>query len=340
MHRVVVIDDYEPSLRMYSAVIERMLGGQVATFSDPKAALHYVSGMQPTLVVVDYNMPEMDGVELVEEMHGLPGRERTPVIMLTGQDDREVRNRALKAGVNVFLTKPIGADEFATHVRRLAAQDTQRIEINAEMQDLRERAEGADRRLHARDKDVLLALFRAYEARDPEAARRMKLAGEIVVHLAIELRASARDVQLLRDCAFMYDIGKLSIGEKILQSNVRLSPQSQSIVQAHCEVGANVLNVANSKLFGLARVLSMQHHERYDGEGYPKKLRGEDITLAGRMCAVADAFVALINKRADRPALAFGHALDQIRRESGTHFDPSVVNALEKIQKTVAELVS
>jgi response regulator RpfG family c-di-GMP phosphodiesterase len=340
MHRVVVVDDYEPSLAMYSAVIEKLLNGQVATFSDPREALRYISSTQPTLVVVDFNMPDMDGVALVEEMHALPGRSRTPVIMLTGADDREVRTRALKAGVNAFLIKPVGAEEFAAHVQRLSNLQTERLVLADEMQHLRGRAEGADRRVHSRDKDAILALFRAYEARDADSARRMKLAGEIIVLLAIDLRASSRDVQLLRDCAFVYDIGKLSIPEKLLATPSGLSPQSRAIIEAHCESGAAILHLGESKLFGLARVLARQHHERYDGDGYPNRLSREEITLAGRMAGVADGLVAMVHTRADRPAMPFGRALDQIRRESGTRYDPSVVAALERIQNPVAALLS
>lgn len=336
MHRVVVIDDYEPSLKMYATVIERLLGGSVVAFSDPREALQYVSGMEPTLLVVDYNMPDIDGVALVEELRGMPGRERTPVIMLTGQDDREIRNRALKAGVGVFLTKPVGAEEFATHVRRLSAAHAERNVVAEEMAELKERAETADRRVHARDKDAILALFRAYEARDADAARRMRVAGEIVVQLAIELRASSADVQLLRDCAFIYDIGKLAIPEKILTTPTRLSPQSIAVVERHCMAGEEILGLKNSKLFSLARAIARQHHERHDGLGYPNKLAGEGISLAGRMVAVADALVAMVNPRADRAAMTFGHALDQIRRESGTHFDPAVVAALERIKDKIA----
>jgi len=340
-HRVVVIDDYEPSLRMYSTVIQTLLGGEVATFSDPKDALHYLGGMQPTLLVVDFNMPDMDGVEFVQAVRGIPGRERTPVIMLTGQDDREVRNRAAKAGVDVFLAKPIGTEEFAAHIRRLSTPrtaQTERLEATEETKELRHRAEGADKRVHTRDKDAILALFRAYAARDPEGAKRMKLAGEIVILLAIELRASAQDVQLLRDCAFIYDIGKLAIPEKIFAAPSRLSPQAMAIVEKHCEAGEQILGVSDSKLFGLARVIARQHHERYDGHGYPKKLERDAISLAARMVAVADALTAMTRPRADRAAMSFGLALDQIRRESGTHFDPSVVAALEKIKDKIHEL--
>lgn len=338
MHRVVVVDDYEPSLQMYSTVIQKLLGGEVVTFSEPREALRYVAGVPPTLMVIDFNMPDMDGVELVQALRGLPGNERVPVIMLTGQDDRDVRNRALKAGVATFLVKPIGAEEFASHVRRLSTAQTERQAQDEAMGELRQRAESSDRRVHSRDKDALLALFRAYEARDPDAALRMKRAGDITVLLAIELGAKVHDVQLLRDCAFIYDIGKLSIPEKVLSTPTRLSTQSQAIVEKHCDAGETILGVGESKLFGLARVIARQHHERYDGLGYPRKLKGEGISLAARMIAVADALTALMAARADRPALGFGHALDTIRRESGTHFDPAVVAALEKIKDKVALL--
>jgi len=323
---------------MYSAVIQKLLGGDVVTFTEPREALRHIHGSLPTLVVVDYNMPDMDGVQLVQEMHGMPGREHLPVIMLTGQDDRDVRNRALKAGVNVFLVKPIGAEEFATHVRRLSTQNNERQEKAEEAKELRQRAEGADKRVHLRDKDALLALFRAYQARDAEAARRMQVAGEIIVLLAIALRASAHDVQLLRDCAFIYDIGKLAVPEKIISTPSRLSPQSTALVEKHCEIGEHILNIGESKLFSLARVLARQHHERYDGAGYPRKLKGEGISLAARMAAVADALVSMVNIRADRPAMPLGQALDQIRRESGTHFDPAVVAALETVKEQIGQI--
>jgi putative two-component system response regulator len=341
-HKVVVLDDYEPSLRMYSAVIERMLGGQVIAFSDPKEALRHLSREGASLCVVDFSMPGMDGVTFVQEMRGIPGRERLPVIMLTGMDDRDLKSRAARAGVNVFLNKPISAEEFGVHVRRLASAGppTAREERDDEMRDLRDRAETADRRLYVRDREALQALFRAYAARDAAAAKRMQLAADIGVLMAIECRCSAQDVQLLRDCAFVYDIGKLVIPEKISGSPVALSPKAKQIAESHAEAGAQILAMENSRLFSTAAMLARHHHERYDGQGYPKRLSRENIFLGARIMAVADALVAMINDRADRKGMTFGYALDQVRRESGTHFDPSVVAALEKIKDKVALLAT
>jgi putative two-component system response regulator len=340
MSRVVVVDDYEPTLRMYAAAIEKMLGGEVVTFSDARDALHYINGMVPTLCVIDYNMPEMDGVSFVQELRGTPGRERVPVIMLTGMDDRELRARALGAGVSVFLNKPVSAEEFAGHVRRLSNAQSAENERAEEVRDLRDRAEGADRRINQRDRDALQALLRAMSARDPEGASKMKLAGEVAVLLAIELRCSVADVQVLREAAFIYDIGKLAIPEKILTSSAMLSPQSKAAIERHCEAGAEILALGDSRLFSAAQTLARAHHERWDGLGYPRKLKGDAIPLSARIMAVADAFVALQHARPDRPAMTFGHALDQIKRESGTHFDPSVVNALERVKEKAALLRS
>jgi two-component system, response regulator RpfG len=340
MSRVVVIDDYEPTLRMYAAAIEKMLGGEVVPFTDPREALHYLGGMEPTLCVVDYSMPDMDGVAFVQELRGVPGRERTPVIMLTGKDDRELRSRALDAGVSVFLNKPVSAEEFAGHVRRLATQQNSQNSQDDQLRELRERAEGADRRVQQRDRDAIEALFRAFATRDPDAAARMKLASEIAVMLAIEVRCPVSQVQLLRECAHIYDIGKLAIPEKTLSTSAMLSQQSRAAVESHAEAGAEILALSESQLFAAAATLARTHHERWDGMGYPRKLKGEAIPLSGRLIAVADALVAMMHARADRPAMTYGHALDQIKRESGTHFDPNVVHALERIKDKIGQLLA
>jgi response regulator RpfG family c-di-GMP phosphodiesterase len=340
MSRVVVIDDYEPTLRMYAAAIERMLGGEVVPFSDPREALHYLGGAEPTLCIVDYSMPEMDGVEFVQELRGVPGRERTPIIMLTGIDDRDLKSRAMEAGVSVFLNKPVSAEEFAGHVRRLANQQNAQSDREGELRELKARAEAADRRVHQRSRDALDAIARAYAARDADGAARMKLAGEIAVMLAIEIRCSVADVQILREAAHVYDVGKLAIPEKILTSTAMLSQASRAAIEKHPDAGGEILSGSESRLLSAAATMARTHHERWDGTGYPRKLKGEAIPLSGRIIAVADALLAMLSARADRPAMTFGHALDQIKRESGTHFDPGVVNALERIKDRIGQLRS
>jgi putative two-component system response regulator len=337
-----VIDDYEPTLRMYATAIEKLLGGEVVPFTDPREALHYIGGIEPTLCVVDYNMPEMDGVEFVLELRNVPGRDRMPIIMLTGRTDDELKTRALKAGVDVFLSKPVSAGEFARHIKQLttpAPPSTQSV-TDDELRDLKDRAESTDRRLHQRDLEALEALHRAFAIRDPEAAMRGKLVAEISVVLAIEMRCSVVDVELIREGAYLYDIGKLTIPEKTLTTSAILSAQSRAAVERHADAGADILAIDDSRIFSAASAMARTHHERWDGMGYPKKLKGTAIPLSGRIVAVADTLVAIMRARADRPAMTFGHALDQIKRESGTHFDPHVVNALEQVKGRISELLA
>ena len=221
----------------------------------------------PTLCVIDYNMPDMDGVTFVQQLRGTPGREKIPVIMLTGMEDRDLKARAMGAGVSVFLNKPVSAEEFAGHVRRLSKAQTEESVRSEELRDLKDRAETADRREHQRDRDAMNALLRAMQARDGETAAKMRHAGEIAVLLAIELRCSVGDVQVLRECAFVYDIGKLAIPEKIMTSSALLSPQSKAQIEKHCDAGAEILSHADSKLFAAAATIARSHHERWDGLG-------------------------------------------------------------------------
>lgn len=321
-------------------VIERMLGGEVVAFSDPREALHYMSAITPTLLVLDHRMADLDGIQVVKVVRNSPNTRSVPVIMLTAALDPDLKTRAIGAGVNAFLNKPIGAEEFAQYVKRLSAASRVRMPAkDEETIELRVRADDADKRLRERDRAALAAIFRAFEARDPDGAKKMRLAAEIGVLLAIESRCSVQDVQTLRDAAFVYDIGKLSIPEKLFAAPTRLSEQGRAQVQKHPQAGAAILNVEGSTIFAAAARIALEHHERYDGEGYPQRLQRDAIFMPARVMAVADALVAMLHKRADRPALAFGHALDQIRRESGTHFDPAVVTALLNIKDRIGELL-
>jgi putative two-component system response regulator len=142
----------------------------------------------------------------------------------------------------------------------------------------------------------------------------------------------------MRDCAFVYDIGKLVIPEKIGASAVALSAKARTIVESHADAGAQILALESSRLFRTAALLAAQHHERYDGHGYPKGVSRDEIFLGARIVAVADVLAALTHDRADRKALALGLAFAQIRRESGAHFDPAVVIAMDRARDKIAEL--
>ena len=165
-------------------VIERMLGGEVVAFSDPREALHYMSAITPTLLVLDHRMADLDGIQVVKVVRNSPNTRSVPVIMLTAALDPDLKTRAIGAGVNAFLNKPIGAEEFAQYVKRLSAASRVRMPAkDEETIELRVRADDADKRLRERDRAALAAIFRAFEARDPDGAKKMRLAAEIGVLL-------------------------------------------------------------------------------------------------------------------------------------------------------------
>ena len=211
-------------------------------------------------------------------------------MMLTAQSDEPLRERALAAGANVFLSKPFATVEFIRHVRHLASWAEKHTHGVVESSGERER-------------DAILRLHRAMDTRDPRTARHMRIARDVAVEIATEMRLSRRDLDTLRWAALVYDIGKLAIPENVLGMPAQLSPASRALIHAHAEAGAGILAGSEATLLQAAESIARHHHERYDGEGYPDGLRGEEIPLLARIVAVADSLVALTSQRPHRGEL-------------------------------------
>lgn len=325
MPQVIVVDDDEPNLQLYSAVIKRVIGAEASAFGNPLEALIAIAEAHPALVVVDYNMPEIDGIEFTRRMRSIPGREKTPVIMITGESDALLEERALASGVTVFLTKPFATVEFVHHVRNLSGWGERS-------------SRGVVESIAEREREIILRLHRAMETRDPRIAAHMRHARDVAVELAGELGLTKREIEHLRWAGLVYDIGKLSIPETILEAPVRLSPPSRAVVNNHAEAGAVILAGSESSLLQTAESIARHHHERYDGSGYPTGLQGEQIPLLARVMAVADAFAALTSGRPHRAKHSFDSALEELQRLRGSQFDPRIIAAFERIKDRLASL--
>jgi len=332
MQRVVLVDDFEANLKLYSAIIERVLGDEAVVFADPREALNFLQNTEPSLVIVDYNMPGIDGIAFIRSLRKIPARAHTPVMMLTAETDRGLRSEALAAGADVFLTKPIATGEFVAHIRDLTAHPslaglpsiTIRGTIDSRLADVRH------------EEKTILRLHRAIEAHDAGEARRMRTTRDISVVLAKELRLPQVDIDALQWGALVYDIGKLAIPEYILAHSGELSLESRSVINHHAEAGATILADPGSALLQRAETIARHHHERFDGTGYPFGLRGTMIPLLARIVAVADTFASLLCDRPHRQRLAFAHAMREVADQSGTQFDPSIIAALERARLSLA----
>lgn len=321
MKRVMVVDEYEPNLRLYAAVVKRAIGEEPLAYRDPNEALRALETERPELIIIDYCEPEMDGVALTRAIRAIDGHSATPIVMLTDANEPEFKERALAAGAAVSLERPLPLREFMATIRRYTASPPDDVLP----------LEGA-----SGDRDAIVRLHRALCAFDAQLAARVRCARNLAVELAAHMSMPADDVEALRIAGLVYDIGLLAVPQKALGAPWELSPAWAQTVRGHAKTGAAILGGGSSPLMQLAETLARTHHEHFDGSGYPEGLSGEAIPLAARLLTVADAFAAMTSDRPHRAAMSVPDALAKMKAGSGTAFDPQIVALLQTIRGAAA----
>ena len=314
MNRVVVVDDDEPNLKLYSAVVKRVLGEDCVAFENPLEALDRLDDLRPALIVVDYQMPEMDGLSFIRELRAKPAQSFTPVIMLTASGETALGERALEAGATLFLQKPLALADFTAHLRHFCGAPASRVTYGEVIMPTDER-------------DTILRLFRALQAHNKDLASHAIAVRDLAVAIANEMHLSGEEIEALRIGALVYDIGMLAVPDKIREMPSALPTRWRSVVNAHVDAGAAILGGGRRPLLRAAETMARYHHERFDGTGYPEGLCGSMIPVAARILAVADTYVALISERPHRVEFTSANAVAQVVGLSGTAFDPNVVAA-------------
>lgn len=327
--QVVIVDDTEISRLLLEAALDGLAEGGCVAFSNPIVALAYLQANAPKVgaLVTDYDMPEMTGLDLVEAARATVGFVETPIVMVTGNDERPLRRRALDAGATDFVTKPFDPMEVRARVRNLLSLEAARRREAARARTLAEEVRSATETVRARELETVQRLARAAEHRDGDTGDHIARVSEIVRLMALELGLDATASQDLAYAASMHDVGKLGVADTILLKQGPLTAEERTEMQRHAEHGFGILAGSTSDLIVLAAEIALTHHERWDGQGYPRGLRGEDIPLAGRITAIADVFDALTNKRPYKDAWPVSRARDHIVSEAGRHFDPRCVEA-------------
>jgi cyclic di-GMP phosphodiesterase len=337
--RILATDDRPEVLRL----IERSLGDryrcELAT--DVDEAREMLAGDPFPLALCDIQMPGESGLVLVEEI----AREhpRTAIVMVTGVDDPKIAERAFRLGAHGYLVKPfwpgqlqitvanalrqhrLELDEEARHSALLGSAEERAEALRHELIDAQRKAI-ADLRVSRQE--TVERLARAIEMHDPETGRHIDRMAAVSALLGHRLGLDAERVLLLRAAAPMHDIGKIATPDSVLHKSGELTESERKRMEFHTTVGHQILDDSESELLRMAATIALTHHEWFDGSGYPRGLRGDEIPIEGRIAAVADVFDALLSDRPYRPAFQLDEATRMIADERGTHFDPAVADAL------------
>ncbi|GAC1420791.1 MAG: two-component system response regulator [Candidatus Velthaea sp.] len=329
------VDDARTNLFIYEKIVSRLPEVTSHSFDSSLRALEWCAAVEPDLLVVDYKMPAPNGLEFIEHYRNARPGSTTPIVMITNESDRDVRHKALELGASDFLNKPIDPIELLARVRNLLALRQSQHKLADHAAWLAHEVDLATAEISAREVETIHRLMRAAEFRDNETGMHLVRLGHYSKAIAAELRLGAKIERGLLLAAPMHDIGKVSTPDTVLLKRGPLDAAEWEIMRRHTTAGHDILKDSKSEVLQLAAEIAHTHHEKFDGTGYPRQLRGAQIPLGGRICSIADVFDALTSVRPYKPAWPVDDAMALIRRKSGTHFDPVLVSTFEKIQPEI-----
>src|SRR5687768_10999951 len=339
--RLLIVDD-EENIRAPLSAFLRSRGYEVQTAESGARALALLSEQKFTLMLCDIRMPGLSGVEVVP--HAIRADADLAIVMLTAVNDAPTATEALSHGALDYLMKPIelvdleAAVERALHKRSLAIEQRNIERMIREEVALRTTELEAEKQaLRSLTVNVAETLINAMEAKDVYLRGHSQRVAELSASMAEELRLDEDTVEAVRLAGRLHDVGKIGIREEILNKPGKLTPEEYDHIKDHVRIGMEILSPL--KHIGLALLFVQDHHEHHDGNGYPQGLRGDQISVGGRILVAADAFDALTSRRAYREPMTQEDTVSYMRRLVGTLMDPAVFTALENVVSRRGSLV-
>jgi putative two-component system response regulator len=325
--QALLVDDSRSALDFLKRLIEGDGLAQATALQTPLQGLTAARNHDFDIVLVDYEMPGMDGISFIRRIREMPKFADIPVVMITSIQTDDVRLEALEAGATDFLPKSPQGLEFSVRLRNLVNLGMASRKLNNRAADLAKEVAAATHKLQQREEEIILRLALAVEYRDNDTGEHTLRVAKYSRLIAEQLDQSDRFCRNIYLAAPLHDVGKVAIPDQILLKPGRLDPYEIAVMRTHASIGGEILANSRSELIQLAALIACAHHERWNGTGYPSGLAGEDIPLCARIVMVADVFDALTMKRPYKEAMPIAEARDYLERQKGQEFDPSCVDA-------------
>ena len=326
---IYIVDDESVSRMLLSKTIENIDSGiTVKSFQSAPAALAATETSPPDLIITDYRMPIMDGIEFTKQIRQLHNCKDIPIIMITIIDDRSVLHNALQSGVTEFLNKPFDKIECAARCKNLLLLGKRQTKLKQRSFKLEKRISETTEQILLREKETLLRLTRACGYKDCVTGEHLLRIGRISKILALELGFDEVFAEILETASPLHDIGKLAIPDKILMKKGKLTEQEFDVMKTHTTIGYEILKDSPSPYLQTGALIALNHHEKYDGSGYPNKISGKDIPIEARIVTVADVFDSLSNHRPYKKAWSISKTINYLIEQQDKHLDPECVMAL------------
>jgi putative two-component system response regulator len=336
--QALLVDDSRSVLGLLKHLIEANGTVQATACLDPLEALAIAREKEFDIVLVDYEMPKLDGISFIRELRSFPAYADVPIVMVTSIQDEDVRIQALEAGATDFLPKRPQATELSVRLRNLIKLGISVRKLNNQTVTLAHEVAIATETLHQREEEIVLRLALAVEYRDNDTGEHTLRVARYSRLIAEELGLSARLCREIYLASPLHDVGKVAIPDGILLKPGRLTDDEMTAIRTHTTVGEKILADSSCELIKLAATIAAAHHERWDGSGYPRGLKQLQIPIAARIVAVADVFDALTTKRPYKEAMPVEVAREYLVAKRGIEFDPACIDAFLSRWSEVMEI--
>ena len=335
--KVLLVDDEPANVKLLERTLRSFGYRDLVSTTDPRTVAGLFDAQDFDLVILDLNMPHMDGFEVMRQLQARGSDALPPILILTAQAEQEHRVRALRSGAHDYVTKPFALEELLARVRNLLQVHLYRKTMVSRNHWLEERVLQRTRELYDTRLQIVRRLGRAAEYRDNETGLHIIRMSQMSLVLGEAWGMPMPECELLVNASPMHDIGKIGIPDHILLKPGKFEPPEWEIMKTHSRIGADILAGDDSQLLTMARSIALNHHEKWDGSGYPGGLQGEAIPLVGRIVALADVFDALTSERPYKKAWTVEATLEYVEANRGKHFDPRLVDLmLERLPDILA----
>jgi len=337
MNRILVVDDNLSILKQIAAQLSGYY--EVLLAKSGILALQICVKEKPDLILLDIEMPEMDGFDVISRLKQNPYLDRIPVIFLTASHDSKIEIRALESGARDFITKPV--EKNILH---------HRIELHLRFASYQAQTE---QNVMTLSDSLATSFAEMIECRDENTGGHVVRTSKYIEALGKKLidtgvfpdELNHTELRLMARAAPLHDIGKIAISDRILLKEGRLDDVEFAVMKRHAQIGETVIEKMYQRMpaqryLRYGCLIAGSHHERYDGKGYPRGLAGGDIPLCGRIMAVADVYDALTENRIYRKGLGYTQASNIIIENSGTQFDPVVVDTFKNVLDQIFEITN
>lgn len=329
-HTVLIVDDTPENIDVLVEILKDKYQLKVAT--NGKDALEILNSKKlPDIVLLDIMMPDIDGYRVCQSIKSNTATKKIPVIFITAMNEVEAEAKGFLYGAIDYITKPVNPPivmaRVATH---LALYDQKNY--------LEELVEERTSELYDTRLEIVHRLGIAAEYKDNETGKHIIRMSKYCQLVGKEYGLSKEEQILLLNSSPMHDIGKIGIPDKILLKPGKLDPDEWEIMKTHTTIGSLIIGDHPSELLRAAKLITLTHHEKWDGTGYPNGIKGKEIPISGRIVAIADVFDALTSERPYKNAWSVEEAVAEIEKGSGSHFDPEVVDAFMKSLPKILEI--